>query len=113
MRRRRREPGAGHGAGPALLLLLLLLLPAGGHWGVAAEDDAVPCGTPVHRRVVGGAGAREGQWPWQVSVAFRGRHVCGGALIAPRLGPHGRPLLPAVSNPPKNNPKITPKIAPK
>ncbi|XP_058679030.1 serine protease 33-like [Ammospiza caudacuta] len=54
-----------------------------GHGGVAAEDDTVPCGTPVHRRVVGGSGAQEGQWPWTVSVAFRGRHVCGGALIAP------------------------------
>ncbi|XP_066065137.1 serine protease 33-like [Chamaea fasciata] len=86
MRRRRREPGARPGAGPPLLplpLLLLLLLPAGGHWGAAAEDDAVPCGTPVLRRVVGGSGAQEGQWPWQVSLAFRGRHVCGGALIAP------------------------------
>ncbi|XP_066065462.1 serine protease 33-like [Chamaea fasciata] len=86
MRRRRREPGARPGAGPPLPplpLLLLLLLPAGGHWGAAAEDDAVPCGTPVLRRVVGGSGAQEGQWPWQVSLAFRGRHVCGGALIAP------------------------------
>uniref|UniRef100_A0A8C3V0G7 Peptidase S1 domain-containing protein n=1 Tax=Catharus ustulatus TaxID=91951 RepID=A0A8C3V0G7_CATUS len=27
--------------------------------------------------------AGEGQWPWQVSLAFRGRHVCGGALIHP------------------------------
>lgn len=43
----------------------------------------VPCGTPVRRRVVGGVGARAGQWPWQVSIAFRGRHVCGGSLIAP------------------------------
>uniref|UniRef100_A0A8C3Y6D8 Peptidase S1 domain-containing protein n=1 Tax=Catharus ustulatus TaxID=91951 RepID=A0A8C3Y6D8_CATUS len=43
----------------------------------------MPCGTPVHRRVVGGSGAQEGQWPWQVSLAFRGRHVCGGALIHP------------------------------
>ncbi|KAM6993013.1 prostasin [Passerculus sandwichensis] len=79
MRRRRRDPRAGLGL---LLPLLLLLLPRG-HGGVAAEDDAVPCGTPVHRRVVGGSGAQEGQWPWTVSVAFRGRHVCGGALIAP------------------------------
>ncbi|NWS64822.1 PRSS8 protein, partial [Chunga burmeisteri] len=41
------------------------------------------CGTPVRQRVVGGTGARPGQWPWQVSVAFQGRHVCGGSLIAP------------------------------
>nr|XP_054509970.1 LOW QUALITY PROTEIN: prostasin [Agelaius phoeniceus] len=85
MRRRRREPRAGPGAAPALLPLLplLLLLLPGGHWAVAAEDDTVPCGTPVLRRVVGGRGGQEGQWPWTVSVAFRGRHVCGGALIAP------------------------------
>ncbi|XP_075268472.1 serine protease 33-like [Opisthocomus hoazin] len=54
-----------------------------GRWGTAAAEESVPCGTPVHRRVVGGAGAQAGQWPWQVSVAFRGRHVCGGSLIAP------------------------------
>ncbi|XP_072792495.1 prostasin [Taeniopygia guttata] len=78
MRRRRRQTRAG----PEPILLILVLV-AGGHWGVTAEDETVPCGTPVLRRVVGGAGAQEGQWPWTVSVAFRGRHVCGGALIAP------------------------------
>ncbi|KAM9593264.1 serine protease 33-like [Morphnus guianensis] len=73
----RREAGPGSG----LVLLLLLLLE--GHWGTVAADEPVPCGTPVRRRVVGGTGARAGQWPWQVSLAFRGRHVCGGSLIAP------------------------------
>ncbi|XP_064900339.1 serine protease 33-like [Columba livia] len=71
------------GAAETALGLLLLL----GHWGaVAAEEESgeVPCGTPVRSRVVGGRGARAGQWPWQVSVSFRGRHVCGGALVAPR-----------------------------
>uniref|UniRef100_A0A8C3Y7B6 Peptidase S1 domain-containing protein n=1 Tax=Catharus ustulatus TaxID=91951 RepID=A0A8C3Y7B6_CATUS len=51
--------------------------------GVLILGQGLPCGTPVHRRVVGGSGAQEGQWPWQVSLAFRGRHVCGGALIHP------------------------------
>ncbi|XP_054664705.1 serine protease 33-like [Grus americana] len=76
----RRGPGPGLVLGLLLLLLLLLL---DGHWGTVAADESVPCGTPVRRRVVGGTGARAGQWPWQVSVAFRGRHVCGGSLIAP------------------------------
>ncbi|XP_077645668.1 prostasin [Lonchura striata] len=88
MRRRRREPGAR----PELILLILVLVagvPCGTPvlrrvvGGAGAQEGWMPCGTPVLRRVVGGAGAQEGQWPWTVSVAFRGRHVCGGALIAP------------------------------
>ncbi|XP_072705238.1 serine protease 33-like isoform X2 [Ciconia boyciana] len=54
-----------------------------GHRGTVVADDSVPCGTPIRSRVVGGTGARAGQWPWQVSIAFQGRHVCGGSLIAP------------------------------
>ncbi|XP_061738821.1 transmembrane protease serine 6-like [Nerophis ophidion] len=37
------------------------------------------------RRIVGGtpvAGA--GEWVWQASLQWRGRHVCGGAVISPR-----------------------------
>ncbi|KAF0046020.1 hypothetical protein F2P81_002549 [Scophthalmus maximus] len=35
------------------------------------------------RRIVGGAMAANGKWGWQVSLHWRGRHVCGGAIISP------------------------------
>ncbi|XP_045931003.1 transmembrane protease serine 13a [Micropterus dolomieu] len=34
-------------------------------------------------RIVGGSTAKTGQWPWQLSLHFRGYHVCGGVLISP------------------------------
>ncbi|XP_071326049.1 transmembrane protease serine 11A [Trachinotus anak] len=36
------------------------------------------------RRIVGGTLAASGKWGWQVSMHWRGRHVCGGAIISPR-----------------------------
>ncbi|KAL7840441.1 hypothetical protein AOLI_G00257640 [Acnodon oligacanthus] len=35
-------------------------------------------------RIVGGSLAVEDQWGWQASLQWRGQHVCGGAIIAPR-----------------------------
>ncbi|XP_058649869.1 testisin isoform X2 [Onychostoma macrolepis] len=32
-------------------------------------------------RVVGGSDAPAGNWPWQVSVHYKSRHICGGTLI--------------------------------
>lgn len=36
------------------------------------------------QRIVGGTLATKNEWAWQVSMQWRGRHVCGGAIISPR-----------------------------
>jgi len=36
---------------------------------------------PDNGRIVGGAEAIPGDWPWQVSLNNNGRHFCGGSLI--------------------------------
>ncbi|CAO2583459.1 Prss8, partial [Lemmus lemmus] len=42
------------------------------------------CGRPEpSSRIVGGANAHPGSWPWQVSLHQGGGHICGGSLIAP------------------------------
>ncbi|KAM3916902.1 transmembrane protease serine 9-like [Leptodactylus fuscus] len=41
------------------------------------------CGKPViANRIVGGASANEGEWPWQISLRYEGSHICGGSLIS-------------------------------
>jgi len=37
----------------------------------------------MHQKIVGGENAAEGEWPWQVSLQYNRRHVCGGSLVAP------------------------------
>nr|XP_058158825.1 putative serine protease 47 [Dasypus novemcinctus] len=40
------------------------------------------CGKPkVVGKVFGGQDVVAGQWPWQASLLFRGRHLCGAVLI--------------------------------
>ncbi|XP_071351872.1 transmembrane protease serine 13a [Trachinotus anak] len=34
-------------------------------------------------RIIGGSIAETGQWPWQLSLHYRGSHVCGAVLISP------------------------------
>nr|AAI07994.1 Zgc:123217 [Danio rerio] len=40
------------------------------------------CGVaPLNTRIVGGTDAPAGSWPWQVSIHYNNRHICGGTLI--------------------------------
>ncbi|XP_034556373.1 transmembrane protease serine 13a [Notolabrus celidotus] len=33
-------------------------------------------------RIIGGSAAKSGQWPWQLSLHYRGSHICGAVLIS-------------------------------
>lgn len=40
------------------------------------------CGKPVvDARIFGGRDAPDQRWPWQASLQYQGRHICGAALI--------------------------------
>ncbi|KAM6933268.1 transmembrane protease serine 13a [Xenentodon cancila] len=46
--------------------------------------QCVDCGKQQSTsRIIGGSVAKIGQWPWQLSLHYKGSHVCGGVLISP------------------------------
>ncbi|XP_031204396.1 transmembrane protease serine 6 isoform X1 [Mastomys coucha] len=53
--------------------------------GDGSDEQHCDCGLQgPSSRIVGGVVSSEGEWPWQASLQIRGRHICGGALIADR-----------------------------
>ncbi|XP_078578595.1 plasminogen-like [Branchiostoma floridae x Branchiostoma japonicum] len=59
--------------------------PTTGGTGTGTGDGTcgVPAISPNRNRIVGGQDAKQGSWPWQVSMLLQGSHVCGGSIIAP------------------------------
>ncbi|XP_019400406.1 PREDICTED: transmembrane protease serine 6 [Crocodylus porosus] len=50
-----------------------------------SDEKNCDCGLQTSlNRIVGGVNTLEGEWPWQASLQIRGRHICGGTLIADR-----------------------------
>ncbi|KAK2829439.1 hypothetical protein Q7C36_017429 [Tachysurus vachellii] len=50
-------------------------------WGGRQPEEV--CGQPpLNSKIVGGADASPGFWPWQVSFQSGGSHFCGGSLIS-------------------------------
>ncbi|NXK34218.1 TMPS6 protease, partial [Piprites chloris] len=50
-----------------------------------SDEKHCDCGMQASlSRIVGDLNSVEGEWPWQASLQVRGRHICGGTLIADR-----------------------------
>ncbi|KAM5299620.1 serine protease 38 [Ctenodactylus gundi] len=74
-----------------LLLLVLLQRPGGvttvgdAHRTRPGAGPTAPGATCGQRspqaRVLGGAPAPAGRWPWQASVHYAGSHICGGSIL--------------------------------
>lgn len=64
----------------ALLVATLLFCSIGLQSAPAA---AAACGRQeLHTRIFGGTNAVPGEWPWHVTLSFKGKPNCGGSLIS-------------------------------
>ncbi|KAJ8404979.1 hypothetical protein AAFF_G00329000 [Aldrovandia affinis] len=70
---------------PSRLTLLAILLPLISTILICLA--LIDCGEEVTDgwgRIVGGSVASRGKWGWQASLRWRGKHVCGGAIVTNR-----------------------------
>ncbi|NXJ10352.1 TMPS4 protease, partial [Odontophorus gujanensis] len=84
------DPGVGQPLPPRELVLSSgrLQLPEPGRKCLSGSVVSLlcsSCGESVRApRVLGGRPAAIEAWPWQVSLRYRGEHICGGSIIDPR-----------------------------
>ncbi|XP_037353293.1 serine protease 48-like [Talpa occidentalis] len=69
---------------PVGFAFLLFLLLGSCSCSPSQKKDLQPvCGRPVYSsRIVGGQNSAAGRWPWQVSLRYNQKHICGGSLIS-------------------------------
>lgn len=75
-----------------ILASALALASAKPHLNVQKDSRNLPCGTPsgvpngLSQYIVGGSISNTDAWPWQISLEYNGRHICGGTLIRNAAG---------------------------
>ncbi|XP_042328188.1 serine protease 27-like, partial [Sceloporus undulatus] len=52
--------------------------------GAEKSSAQTACGRPqvASPRIIGGTNAKQGEWPWQISIRKNRGHTCGGSLIS-------------------------------
>ncbi|CAM5117881.1 unnamed protein product [Eretmochelys imbricata] len=64
-------------------LLAIALLATSLVQGAPVSQNQAGCGKQsVSGRIFNGQDAKDGAWPWQVSVQQNGFHICGGSLVS-------------------------------
>ncbi|XP_075037376.1 transmembrane protease serine 9-like [Mixophyes fleayi] len=64
-------------------ILSVTIISASSSFSYNTTSSPQVCGTlVVSSRIVGGTDSVDGEWPWQVSLWYRGSHICGGSLIS-------------------------------
>ncbi|XP_057300161.1 serine protease hepsin-like [Hydractinia symbiolongicarpus] len=54
------------------------------HMCSSKVKDHLDCGErkPLYRRIIGGVKSTQGEWPWHVSLSFKGKQYCAGSILS-------------------------------
>uniref|UniRef100_A0A452HXR6 Peptidase S1 domain-containing protein n=1 Tax=Gopherus agassizii TaxID=38772 RepID=A0A452HXR6_9SAUR len=67
--------------------------------GVGVSGLEQVCGRPrAQYRNVGGEDSMEGEWPWQASLLWNNKHLCGGSLISNQWVVTAPPAVPVLGS---------------